>query len=122
MGEARKTPFTEDGQDEHIAHDAKGSRQQPSSGHIRKGGRKVTQTSWYQAQLMVQILVEERRREADRQRLLRQVQSDPPGWLMRQGLALLYRLGCMLIALGQRLQPSASAPTGAPGSEKRARP
>jgi hypothetical protein len=79
-------------------------------------------TNSYEAQLIVRIFVEERRREADGQRLLRQVQSDHPGWLLLQGLRSLHWLGCMLIALGQCLQQSASVPTGALGSEKGARP
>jgi len=70
---------------------------------------------------MARMLVEERHRGADRQRLLRQVQSNRPRWLLLQGLRFLHWLGCTLITLGQRLQQSASVPTGASGSE-RARP
>ena len=81
----------------------------------------MMQMSSYEAQLMVRMFVEERHREADMQRL-RQVQSRRPGWLWLQALPFLHWLGRMLIAVGQRLQQSASAPTGALGSEKRARP
>ena len=82
----------------------------------------MMQMSSYEAQLMVRMFVEERHREADRQRLLRQVQSRRLGWLWLQALPFLHWLGCMLIAVGQFLQQSASVPTGALGSEKRARP
>jgi hypothetical protein len=78
----------------------------------------MMQTSSYEAQVMARILIEERRREADRQRLLRQVHNARPGWLLVQGLRFLHRLGCMLMTLGHSLQESASAPTGALGSEK----
>jgi hypothetical protein len=77
----------------------------------------MMQMSPYEAQLMAQVWAEERHREADRQRLLRQVQSDRPGWLLLQGLRFLHWLGSTLIALGQCLQQWASAPTVAPGSE-----
>ena len=75
------------------------------------------QMNSYEAQLMVRVFIEERQREADRQRLLRQVHSAHPGWFLAQGLRFLHRLGCMLVALGHSLQQSASAPTGALGSE-----
>lgn len=81
----------------------------------------MIQTSTYEAQLMMRMLVEERHREADRQRLLRQVKSDRPGGLSLQGLRFLHRLGCLLIALGQRLLQSASGPAGVLGSEERTR-
>lgn len=80
------------------------------------------QMSSYEAQLMVRMFVEERHREADRQHLLRQVQRRRPRWLLLQALRFLHWLGCMFIAVGQCLQQSASVPTGALGSEKRARP
>jgi hypothetical protein len=82
----------------------------------------MVQMNSYEAQAMMRMSVEERLREAEVRRLVRLVQGDRPGWLMRQGLALLYGLGRMLIAVGQCLQQSASAPTGALGSEKGARP
>ena len=81
----------------------------------------MMQMSSYEAELMVRMFVEERHREADMQRL-RQVQSRRPGWLWLQALPLLHWLSCMLIAVGQCLQQSASVPTGAPGSEKRTQP
>ena len=82
----------------------------------------MMQTSSYEAQVMARILIEERRREADRQRLLRQAHGTRPGWLLLQGLRFLHRLGCKLIALGHSLQRSASVPTGALGSENGTRP
>ena len=81
----------------------------------------MMQMSSYEAQVMVRIWVEERHREADRQRLLRQVHSKSPGWLLTPGFRFLHRLGCILIALGHSLQQSASAPPGALGSENGAR-
>ena len=81
----------------------------------------MMQMSSYEARLTVRMFVEERHREADMQRL-RQVQRGRPGWLWLQALPFLHWLGCMLIAVGQCLQPSASVPTGALGSDKRARP
>ena len=80
------------------------------------------QMSCYEAQLMVRVFVEERRSEAARQGLLRQVKRDRPRWLVWQGLALRHRLGCTLIDLGQRLQRPAIQQTGVLGSEERARP
>jgi hypothetical protein len=82
----------------------------------------MMQMSSYEAQLMVRMFVEERHREADIQRLLRQVQSRRPRWLLLQALRLLHWLGCMLIVVGQCLQQSASVSAGALGSEKGARP
>lgn len=81
----------------------------------------MMQMNSHVAQLMVRVFMQERQREADRQRLLRQMHSSPPGWLLTQGLRFLHRLGCILIALGQSLQQSASAPPGPVGPENGAR-
>ena len=57
---------------------------------MHKGGRKMMQTSSYEAQLMVRMFVEERDRKAGLQRLLRQVQSRRRGGLLLRALQLLH--------------------------------
>ncbi|MGC9333865.1 MAG: hypothetical protein ACP5JJ_06950 [Anaerolineae bacterium] len=81
----------------------------------------MMQTNSYEAEVIMRMSVEERLREAEAGRLARQAQGGRPGWLIRQGLGFLYRLGRMLIALGQRLQQSRPRPPGVLGSENGAR-
>lgn len=74
-----------------------------------------------EAEVIMRMSVEERLHEAEAGRLARQARGARQGWLLRQGVRFLYRLGRTLIALGQRLQQSRPGPPGPLGSENGAR-
>ena len=61
------------------------------------------------AELLMERVVAERLHRAEIMRLVRQIKAERPGWLFRSSRRLLSRLGHLLVALGRRLQQSASA-------------
>ena len=52
--------------------------------------------------------------KAERRRMLRQAGLDQRGWMSLKACQLLYRLGCLLVALGQRLLERYERPPVAP--------
>ena len=62
------------------------------------------------AEAIMRRSVEERLRQAEIHRLLRQVRGDRPGWLRGLVSRILSRLGRVLVILGWRLQRYGSAP------------
>lgn len=64
----------------------------------------MLQSDYHLASILMDMKVEEILLEGETHRLLHQVGVSRRGWLSRQGCWLLGRLGCGLVALGQRLQ------------------
>jgi len=62
------------------------------------------------AQRLMEMRVEEALRAAELHRLLREAGIQRQGWLSRPGCWLLYQLGRLLVALGQRLQKRFQVP------------
>jgi len=56
------------------------------------------------AQRIVTAQIEDRMRRLETRRLLREAGIDSRGWLSRRGSWVLCQLGCLLVALGRRLQ------------------
>jgi hypothetical protein len=64
----------------------------------------MLQSDYHLASIMMDMKVDEILLQAETDRLLHQAGVGRRGWLSRQGCWLLSRLGCGLVALGQRLQ------------------
>jgi hypothetical protein len=56
------------------------------------------------AKRLVDLRVEEALREAENRRALREAGIERQSWLSHQSCRLLYRIGKLLVGLGQRLQ------------------
>jgi hypothetical protein len=66
--------------------------------------------NYYSSYLLAQQKVEDCAQRAERRRMLRQAGVDQRGWLALGACKLLSRVGCLLVALGRRLERAARPP------------
>jgi len=72
--------------------------------------------NYYLAQRLSEQRLQDCLRKAEKQRMLRSAGIDQRGWFALQGCRLLSGLGCLLVALGRRLERVARSPVAPPAS------
>ena len=70
--------------------------------------------SYYLTQRLFEQRVRDCERKSESYRILQQAGVDHRGWLATGACALLSRLGCLLVALGRRLERTANSSVSSP--------
>ena len=73
------------------------------------------------AQARMETMLAEARHDAEVRRLRQHVRGDGRGWLLKRGGRIVYRLGHVLVVLGQHLQQAGTMPQVALETGKTAR-